>query len=147
MKLGVARCGGVLAPISVNWLAVAIAFVVSMAWGFLVYARPVLGNWWMDQVGLTPDAIKKEDAMRAVMISALVGLLMAVAYAIVFDWTGASGLVEGATVGFVLGLAFGVPIGMVHPVFEGRPVPVGLLYGAHHLVEFVVIGAIYGALG
>lgn len=136
-----------LAPLTINWLAVALAFVASMAIGGALYARPLMGGWWMKQVGLEPAGVKKEEAMRALAVSAVLGLILAIFYAVLFDWTLAESPIEGAIVGLIAGLAFGIPIGMVHSVFEGRPLGVGLLYGGHHLAELVVMGVIFGAFG
>lgn len=135
-----------LAPYSINWIAVIVAIVVSMACGFLIYAPPVLGNWWMKQVGLNPQTVPKDAAMKSVAVALSLTAIMAISFAVIYAWTGAEGPLEGATVGLMCGLAFGLPIGMVHPTFEGRPLAVGVLYGAHHILEFVLIGLVFGFL-
>lgn len=135
-----------LSPVELPWLAIAAAFVASMVVGFVWYARPVFGGYWMRQVNLDPANVRKEDAMRGVMIALLMALAMAIGFAILWGWTGAEGLQEGFMVGFVAWVAFGLPIAMVHPAFEGRPLTVGLVYVGHHLVEFLLYGAIFGLL-
>lgn len=135
-----------LTAVSVNWPAFVISIVVSMAWGFALFHRQLAGGWWMRQVGLDPDNLPKEAAMRSVGIAFALSIIQAVGFAIIFGWTGASGIVEGATVGILAGIAFGLPLGMVHPTFEGRPMGVGILYGAQHIIEFLMMGMIFGIL-
>lgn len=133
-----------LAAIDIDWIAVLLAVVISMVVGSVLYAPPVLGRWWWRQVGIDPAKQETAAATRALVVAILLSVVMAIAFAVVFGWTGASGAAEGATVGALAGIAFGIPIGVVHPTFEGRPLTVGLLYGAHHLVEYVLIGLAFG---
>lgn len=135
-----------LAGITWNWLAIVASIVWMMAYGGVLFARPVLGNWWMRQVGLNPDAIRKEDAMRGLLLALLMTVIASVLFSVAWSWTGAAGLGEGAMVGFVVGLAAAGTAAFVHPVFEGRPLPVAVLYLAYHVVEWVGIGVIFGLL-
>ncbi|HEX2022052.1 MAG TPA: DUF1761 domain-containing protein [Candidatus Thermoplasmatota archaeon] len=133
-----------LSAVDIDWIAVVIAIVISMAVGSILYAPPVMGRWWMRQVGIDPSRQDTAAATRALGIAIALSVVMAIAFAVIFGWTGASGVGEGAMVGALAGIAFGVPIGVVHPTFEGRALGVGLLYGAHHVVEYVLIGIVFG---
>lgn len=135
-----------LTAVEFNWIAIGLAIVVSMGWGAIVYARPIGGAWWMKQVGLDPNKVDQKAAMTSLGFALALSIIMAVCFAIVFAWSGAEGIVEGAAMGILVGIGFGLPIGMVHPIFEGRPLGVGILYGAHHIVEYLLIGMLFGVI-
>jgi cellulose synthase/poly-beta-1,6-N-acetylglucosamine synthase-like glycosyltransferase len=48
--------------VAVNYLAVLVAAVVSMALGFAWYSPAVLGKQWMKEKGYTPEGLKKEQS-------------------------------------------------------------------------------------
>lgn len=135
-----------LDPVELPWLAIAVSFVASMAIGFLWYAKFLFGNLWMNLVGLDPNRVGKEDAVKSIGIAALMALAMTIGFAIFYGWSGAVGWIEGLMMGFVAWVAFGLPISMVHPTFEGRNLLVGIIYVGHHLVEFLAFGVIFGLL-
>lgn len=128
------------------WLAIAAAFVASMAVGMIWYARPVFGNLWMRHVNLDPANVKKEDATRGILLALLMALAMSIGFAIYYRWSGAEGLFEGLLVAFVAWVAFALPLSVVHPTFEGRSLWVPILYLGHHLLEFLLYGVIFGLL-
>lgn len=135
-----------LSAISINWVALIAAIVISMVIGSVIYSPPVLGNWWMKEIGRAPRNLSREEMMRVMGTAVALSILMGVCFAILFGWTGASGAGEGAAVGILLGLGFGVPIGMVHATFEEKPMMVGMVYGAHHIIEYTIIGIVFGLL-
>lgn len=132
-----------LPALSLNWLAILLSVVVSMALGFVFYSRATFGTKWMAWVGIHGDP-PKDAAMRAVGVALAMAIVAVVACAMVLSWTGAKGFAEGALVGVVLGALAGA-VAVVHPTFEMRPAGVGMLYAAHHVVEFAIVGAILGA--
>lgn len=136
-----------LTPVQLPWIAIGVAFVVSIALGMLWYAPFLFGNLWMRLVGLDPSRVGKDEQVRAMSVALLMALAATVGFAILWGWTGAVGIQEGLMVGFVAWVAFGLPLSMVHPTFEGRNLLVGLLYVGHHLVEFLLFGVIFGLLG
>lgn len=135
-----------LAAVTWSWIAIVVAIVWKMAYGGIFYARPVMGNFWMKQVGLDPDAIRKEAAMMGLVWAAVWSALGAALFNVLWAWTGAAGATEGLMVGSVAGLALASTAAMVHPVFEGRPNAVMWLYGVYHLVEWAGVGLVFGLL-
>lgn len=123
-----------------NWLAMVAAILVSMALGFLVYHRAVMGARWMAWVGLRGDP-PQDAAMRAVAVALVMATIAVFMTAMLVQWTGAATFAEGAFVGVVIGIV-AATVAVVHPTFEMRPAGVGMLYAAHHIVEFALVGAI-----
>lgn len=135
-----------LAPVTWSWIAIVVSIVWMMAYGAVVFARPVLGNWWMRQVGLDPATLKKNEATRGLALAFLATVVAAVLFGFVWSWTGAAGASEGAMVGAIVGLAAAGTASFVHPVFEGRPLGVAVLYLVYHVVEWTGVGVAFGLL-
>lgn len=136
-----------LPAIAWSWLAIVVAIVWKMLYGGVFYARPVLGNYWMRQVNLNPDSIRREDAMMGLVWALVWSVVGAVLFNALWSWTGAAGVAEGAMLGGAAGLGLAATAAMVHPVFEGRPAPVMWLYGVYHVIEWVGVGVVFGLLG
>lgn len=135
-----------LTPVQLPWLAIGVAFVANMAIGMIWYARPLFGSYWMRQVGLEPGKVSRDDATRGILVALLMALATSIGFAILYEWTGAAGLMEGLMVAFVAWVAFGLPMSVIHPTFEQRPLTVALVYIGHHLIEFLAYGVIFGLL-
>lgn len=132
--------------VEVSWLAMAAGFVASMAIGFALFARPVLGDSWMRLVKLDPNAVDKKAAMRAVGISALLSIVLNLGFAVLVDVTAAEGAGEGIMLGLVTWLLFIVPVVLTHVLYEGKPIMVGGIYALHHFLEFAALGALHTSL-
>lgn len=133
-----------LRALDLNWLAILLGVVASMAVGFALYHRSVMGTRWMRWVGIVGDP-PKDAAMRAIAVALAMAVVTTLALAMAIGWSGADGWAEGALVGVVLGAAAGA-VSVVHNAFEMRPSGLGMLYAANHLIEFALVGAILGAL-
>jgi hypothetical protein len=131
---------------TIHWLAVLLGIVISMVVGGVMFARPVLGTYWMGLVDLRPDRIRKEDATRGIVIALACAILLNLGFNLVLGWTSAKGAGEGAMLGLLAWLAFALPTAVVHPTFEGRPGMLGVLYGGQHLLEYALIGLAQGWL-
>lgn len=135
-----------LAGITWHWIAIIVSIVWMMAYGGVVFARPVLGNWWMKQVGIDPANVDQKAAMRGLGLAFLMTAIASVLFSALWSWTGATGVGDGWMVGLVVGLAAAGTASFVHPVFEGRPTGVAVLYLAYHVVEWIGIGIVFGLL-
>lgn len=132
--------------VQVSWLAVAAGLVASMAIGFALFARPVLGETWMRLVKLDPASIDKRAATRAVAFSAVLAVVLNLGFAVLSDVVEADGAGEGLMLGLVVWLLFVVPVVVTHVLYEGKPLVVGGIYALHHFLEFAVLGAIHTSL-
>jgi hypothetical protein len=56
----------------INWLAVLLAFVASMAIGFVWYMPAVLGNRWMAAIGKTEDDLKDISGGAGIRVPTMV---------------------------------------------------------------------------
>jgi hypothetical protein len=105
--------------VTINYLAVVVAAVYSMALGFIWYSNALFGKEWAKMVGLS-EADQKKGATMAIAFSALGALVLAYVMATFLDFATAETVSEALQVGFWVWLGFVVTtMGMNH-MFEQR---------------------------
>ena len=137
---------------SINWLAVVACVVASMIIGSVWFSpKTFFPAWW--------KAIGKSDSDDAsgssIGMGATWGLIIFCSFVqAVFMWlmvnamgsmTGGTTLASGATAGFLLWLGFVAPSSLTNKLFADR-LKAWVLEAGNHLITFVVMGAIAGAL-
>ena len=137
---------------SINWLAVAACVVASMIIGsFWFNPKTFFPIWWKAigkegqeasgsslSMGLTWGLIIFSSFVQAVFMSLFVNAMGSM--------TGGATLASGATAGFLLWLGFVAPSSLTNKLFADR-LKAWMLEAGNHLVTFVVMGAITGAMG
>lgn len=125
---------------AVNWLAVVVGTLVSMAMGALWYG-PLFGNLWLHLIGKTLDEIEGDPMDYAkTAIAAFIAMLSLNLVVLSF---GAGSLIEGALAGALTFVGFGATLTFVYTTFEGPEEKVWLLYAAYQLVVFVIMGGVF----
>lgn len=138
---------------SINWLAVVACVVASMIIGSVWFSpKTFFPAWWKaigkaDRedpsgssmgMGLTWGLIILCSFIQAVFINVFVNTLGGL--------TGGASLASGATAGFLLWLGFVAPSSLTNKLFADQ-FKAWVLEAGNHLVTFVVMGAIAGAMG
>lgn len=131
----------------INWLAVLLAFVASMAIGFVWYLPAVLGNRWMAAINKTEDDLKNISGGPGIWVPMMVAAaLTAILLAVLISKLGLDNALAGGFFALVLALVFRAGGHMIHNGFAGRPAAVTLIDSGHDLVAMTVAGAIIGAM-
>lgn len=133
---------------SVNWIAVVVAMVASMALGFVWYM--VLANQWMAALGKTREQIMASSNGQATpfIISALMQLIMAYSLALfVPALMGATTVVNGLIVGFHLWLGFVITSMIINHRYQGSKWSLTLIDGGYLLGVLLVQGVVIGLFG
>lgn len=128
---------------AVNWFAVAGATIAAFLLGGLWYSKALFGSAWMQEVGLTEDAVNSANMTRTFGGTIVLQVLAATALSAFFgaDDTWLSGLQTGLCVGsFLLATAYGVTY-----LFEQRSVRLFLINAGYYVVLYAIMGAILGA--
>ncbi|MDR6413690.1 DUF1761 domain-containing protein [Pseudarthrobacter sulfonivorans] len=131
----------------INWLAVLLAFISSMAIGFVWYMPAVLGKRWMAAIGKSEEDLKTMSGGAGIWIPMMVAAaLTAVLLAVLISTLGLDTAVAAGCFALVLALVFRAGGHVIHNGFAGRPVAVTLIDSGHDLLAMTVAGAIIGAM-
>ena len=132
---------------SVNWLAIVVAVVASMALGFAWYMA--LAKPWMAALNKTRDQIMSSANPAApFIIAAAMQLVMAYFLALLTPRVfGSLGLVNGLMMGFWLWLGFIVTSMVINHRYQGAKWSLTLIDGGYLLGVVLVQGTVIGLFG
>lgn len=136
---------------SINWLAVALCLVASMVIGGVWFSPKVFFNAWWKAIGKTEkdmqDMSKGSSAgMMATWGGTIVAsLVQAIFMGLMTNAMGATNWSSGAMMGFWLWLGFVAPSSLTNKLFADR-VPAWFYEAGNHLITFLVMGAVQGAM-
>lgn len=134
---------------SINWLAVIVATVASMALGFGWYM--LLANQWMGAIGKTREQVMAGAGANPAMpyiISAIMQLIMAASLALfVPRIMGATTVGNGLIVAFHLWLGFVITSMIVNHRYQGAKWSLTLIDGGYMLGVLLLQGAVIGLFG
>ena len=131
--------------LAVNWLAIVLATVASMALGAAWYG--VLSKQWLEASGRTKEDIDPKDFMPYVW-SVIVQLVMAYFLAVLTPaLTGAMTIQNGLTVAALMWLGFVVTSMILNHRYQGRPWSLTLIDSGYILAALLVQGVVLGIFG
>lgn len=128
----------------VNWLAVVVSTVAAFMLGGLWYSKVLFGTAWMQEVGLTEDAVNNNNMVKTFGGTIILQILAATALSALIgaDSTWLSGLQTGLWVGlFWISTAYGVTY-----LFEQRSVRLLLINAGYYVVLYAIMGIIIGSM-
>lgn len=125
----------------VNWLAVLVCGIVSIALGFLWYG-PLFGKAWSRAMGwmaLTPEQVQaKQKAAGPGYVMSFVGaLIVAYAIALIVQVANPTAVMDAIALGIMLWLAFIVPLSYVNAFFQETKTQVTHIGVGYRLLEFL----------
>jgi hypothetical protein len=131
--------------VEMNYLAVLVGAVLSVAIGALWYSPALFGNAWLGLVGKTKEQAEKDFSPLKIVWALVWGFVASYGLARVIVWTGKATPLDGLLLGVLACVVFAVSSIAVNHNFEGRPTRLTVIYAGHHLVEYAAIGAMLGA--
>jgi hypothetical protein len=130
--------------LDINWIAVIIAAVASMAIGFVYYLPQVFGTRWQQLMGR--DMTGTQGAAMSYAYTAVAALVAAFVVAQFVHWSDSYSIGGGAFLGAVGWLGFTATASFSDYVFSGRPWALFSIQNGYQLISFAVTGGIIGAL-
>jgi hypothetical protein len=132
---------------SVNWLAIVVATVASMALGFGWYM--VLANQWMAAINKTREQIMTSGGgATPYILAALMQLVMAYSLALFIPrLMGATTVSNGLIVGFHAWLGFVITSMIINHRYQGSKWSLTLIDGGYLLGVLLVQGLVIGLFG
>jgi len=127
----------------VGWPAVFVATIASFMLGGLWYSKAMFGSAWMQEVGLTEEAMDSANMRRTFAGTIVLQILAAIALSVYLgaDSSWQTGLITGLVIGlFWIATAYGVTY-----LFEQRSVRLFLINAGYYVVLYATIGTIIGS--
>ena len=132
----------------INIWAVLAATVSTMVVGFVWYARPVFGTWWMKTARVEPGGSMVYPLVATLIVSFISSVVLAGAITIVYVFYGESNfLLDAILTALIFWAGFTAARIVTHDGFENRPKLLTLLTISHELVTFLVMGLVIGLFG
>lgn len=133
------------AAIAVSWWAIIIAAIVKFAIGAVWYTA-IFGVRYRALMGV-PEGSSQEGLVPAMVVQIIGDLVMAYVLARFIGHYGATGLVNGAFIGFMAWLGFVATIMVGSIFYEKKPGELVAINAGYQLVGILVMGAIIGWWG
>ena len=131
---------------SVNWLAIILAVIASMALGFGWYM--LLAKQWVAALGRTPDMVGNANQATPFIIAGLMQLIMAYFLALltprIFE---ATNIGSAMAMGFWLWLGFVITSMVINHRYQGSKWSLTLIDGGYLLGVLLVQGLVIGLFG
>ena len=127
----------------INWLAVVVSTVVAFALGGLWYSKALCGSAWLEEVGLTEEAINDANMAKTFGGTFVLQFLAVTVLAALIgtDSSWQSGLYSGLLISvFWIATAYGITY-----LFEQRSMRLFLINAGYNIVLFAIVGTIIGA--
>jgi len=127
----------------INWLAVIVASVAAFGLGGLWYSKALFGNRWMQEVGLSEQALANTN-MKPVFAGAFLLQFIAATTLAKFLGTDANWLV-GLHAGLLIGFCWVATAYGITYLFEQRSLRLFMINAGYFVVLFAMAGTIIGA--
>lgn len=130
---------------SVNWIAILLCGLSSLALGALWYAPPVFGRSWQRGVGLADDALSGGSMATIFALAFLLSLAAASAVSVLLGpdpELGPAMTISGSVGLFCVAASFGISY-----LFERRSLALWVINGGYHVVQFGLFGLILALVG
>jgi len=140
----------VLEVMSVNWLAIIIAAVVSFIFGWLWFG-PLFGKAWLKGCGMSAKEAKKmhKEGMAGKMIWYFVGTIITTyVVANLIGWIGVGTFGEAIHLALWLGIGFFAATTMLgDKLWKGRPWSFFFINAVFWIINLAIIGAVLVGFG
>lgn len=139
--------------IGASLISVVVAAVAAMIVGYAWYSPMLFGNKWMKLVGKTEKDMKKakEKMGMAMVMMFACALITAYVLGMFVKVAMTAGLGSGAMIGIITAvfawLGFAATLSYSKVLFEDMPMDLFYIDAGHHLVIYVLMGAIFGYMG
>jgi len=128
----------------VNYLAVLVAAAATFALGALWYSPAVLGKQWMHAHGYTLEKVKEmqKTAGRAYVVSFACYIVLASVLSLLAGYTGATTMVQGLWLGFLVWIGFAATLGLTAHMFSDKRLATYLIDAGYQLAFLLLMGVI-----
>lgn len=133
----------------INWLAVALATISSMAVGAVWYSGSVFGNYWAKLAKIDMKRASKEAPKAltlALVLSFFTAFVLAHMIELAHAYHGSSYMKDAITTAWWIWLGFEATAILTHNAFEQKKFNLSILAIGNRLVTLMVMAVIFGLL-
>ena len=127
----------------INRLAVVVATIAAFAVGGLWYSKALFGNAWLQEVGLTEDAVNNANMLMTFGGTFVLQILATIALAATLG--AESTWIEGVHTGLFISVFWITTAYGVTYLFEQRSLRLFFINAGYNVVLFAIAGAILGS--
>ena len=128
-----------------NWWAIFLATVSSIAVGFLWYDKRAFGKVWMRLVGLSEKQTNSTAGVaNAIIWMIIVSLVSVIALGYLMTVLSISGFLNGLVFGAAIGAIFRLGTHIIHDGFSKRPTALTVINGGHDIIVLALAGSLLG---
>ena len=124
----------------VNWIAILLGGVFSMALGFVWYG-PLFGKLWLRTIGKREEELKSSPLIY--VFAFLAALVTSYVLAVLVSGLGVSVWWRGAVLGAVVSVGIGAASALVNGLFLGTSVSSWLIFAFYQLVLYTIEGLVF----
>lgn len=128
----------------VHWIAVIAATITAFILGAVWYSKALFGKAWMQEVGLTDEAVNSANMGKVFGGTFVLQILAAIALS-AFLGEGSNWL-EGLHTGLWIGLFWVATAYGVTYLFEQRSIRLWLINAGYYVVLYALMGTVIGTL-
>jgi hypothetical protein len=123
-----------------NWLAIIVATVAWFAFSAIWYSVPPLSKAWMREAKVTPG---DGAPLVTLLVPTFIGYLVTtIVITLLARAIGASELMDGLSLGIVLGVGFGVIGALVVQIYEQKGGSYWLINGINAIIAYSIVAII-----
>ena len=127
-----------------DWIAVVVAIVASMALGFIWYGKFGFLSMWLEDTGMTEEKMRSGNMMTTMGSMVVMVVISTITLALIIENIG-GGLEEGLLVGALIGFGIAAATAIPHYTFPQRPMRLALIDVSNTGVTITLSGLIIGA--
>jgi Protein of unknown function (DUF1761) len=135
--------------ISLNWWAVLVGVVINMLVGSLWFNPKTFFPAWWKVVGKDDEQPGMKGNMGltwalTIVAGAVQAIFIGLAVSALGPLLGGVGLASGLETGAIIWLGFIAPTYLVNKLFAGHGLEIWAIEAGNHLVDFLLLGALFG---
>ena len=124
----------------INYWAIVVAVVISMALGGVWYSNLLFAKAWLKGIGKT-EAELKDGAVKGYITAITAAAVTAFVLAHLVFYVGATTIIDGLQAGFWVWFGFFASTLAMHTAFERRSWNLFFIQAGYHLAQLLIIGA------
>lgn len=128
----------------INYFAVIVCTLFSVALGFFWYTPLGFGKAWMKATGIKDEDVDQKDAMKAHLVSLIGSFITVLVMAVLMNLMAITGWRYGMYLGMALGIGVLGAAMIPNNMYEQRPFSLSIINVSYRVVYLMITGIVLG---